>query len=541
MAKAMRRGGFTSSLAAVLLISGSTGGCGGTGKEVGPVLRAYVAPSRDTIAVEPETDLPWDRDRAASDTLPVLPVADTLPFDEFAAKEIARFEKRISPRRWLELHPDDQLTRFAIGEVDWSRWDEKPLRGRWCAHARRRIPVAEGGVAVRTALFYPPRMPVPPTLPPVRDTLGADLTGCRLGALWLEVGVSDSAVGRGLVREARVLISEEHGEAEPVIDFNTYRATGWVDAALWPAGESWIVAMYDPEWPSAGTVRVGRWNRSYGLDLGPIVPGAVARAVGLPVLREVVRIAELDSTRAEPLLSLIVRGYSHFRSLPSEPWSEETFFRELEPWMRDARELAPVQRAAALLLADRVMTWAVVDLESENGGKRNRARLETLGAEFRQIYDVHYLNSWLEEAYRLAPEGPIGGRVFEVFLPYGLETWAICGAGTELFRTVVEEGERFLSEGGDAVVEARVHLLVARAYADIVALAAETSSPANLYFQGEDYRDEAPSARREAVRHFEKALDALGSGPEGPTIWREAWRLASGLPPVETWFACTWD
>jgi hypothetical protein len=119
----------------------------------------------------------------------------------------------------------------------------------------------------------------------------------------------------------------------------------------------------------------------------------------------------------------------------------------------------------------------------------------------------------------------------------------ICGgeAEGEDFRTVIAEGDRFLASDSTPEWRARVHLAVADAYRDIVALDAGTLE----YSIGDParHRAEAPRARRQAITHYRAVLEAPGDTDpiSGSHAWNEAWRLLAGLAPVETRFVCVYD
>jgi len=237
------------------------------------------------------------------------------------------------------------------------------------------------------------------------------------------------------------------------------------------------------------------------------------------------------------------RGLPLPPDIPSEQPSDSTVVATLRAWATYARGLPPERRAAALFVADASMEWTFRSTAAARDGPEGdamREQLEALGATFARVYDWYYTRGWLWDAWRIRPGGSIADRIFLEPLPLGFSDDPICGATTERFRQVIERGERFLDSPHGPVIEGRAHLAIARAYADIVGLA-HGGVVANTYFGSETYRGEAPSARRHAVRHYAAALDRLGATLAAPVIWREGWRVASGLPPLDTRFACTWD
>lgn len=490
---------------------------------------------------------PVQRILSRPDTLPISPVDDTLAFPLRAAGELAKLDPSSTPVRWTRSHPGDRLARYVRGAEPWRRWDEEPLYGRWCVRARRKIPVPDRAV-VRSAYFYPPPMPSPALLPPVRDSPGVDLTGCRLGAIWVEDEGRGYIEGRRVAGETRRELSRDRGEPHPVERFGTYRAEKWLEVGFWRDGHATALSFYDAQTYQYG-LRAGAWRAFSGIELGPYSSEEIAREAGMHELRETIALAGLDTAEAEPLLSAGQLAYASRLSLPLEAGpeagiSDSTFVSMLETWIEQAGDLPTARRAAVLLVADWALSRSTVAIDDAHPkGNENRAALEAVGATFGRVYDYAYTRGWLWEAYRLARGGPIGDHAFLALLRSGFDTSVACGGGVERFRTVIEEGERFLRERSTAEprMRARVHLEVARAWSDIVAIASETTSPAREYLEAERYREEAAAARRNAVEHYQAALDVLAATGEGETIWREGWRVAAGLPPLVTRHVCIWD
>ncbi|MGH7542391.1 MAG: hypothetical protein ACREK7_00495 [Gemmatimonadota bacterium] len=481
--------------------------------------------------------------RLFPDTLAILPVGDSLPFAELVWREIKALESAVSPAEWLKDHPRDAVRRFDPGDEVWDPFDQEPYYGPWCLRARRRLPLPEDSAALRSAYFYPPPMPDPPILPSVRDSLGADLSECQLGAIWIEAAVE--GLDQAQVVMIRQHLADRLGPSIPVEAFNHYVAAEWTEPSFWhEAGTSHLVVV--DHWShDADSVRVGVWRDFSGIPVGPLDPQALEYEVGIPQLRQAIRTADLDSVAGERLLDLAVQGHAFRRSLPrKEILSPAEFFGILRPWIERHRRVPARQRAAALLLADRALFLYPIDVDPEvPGGDRNRALLDSLGAGFERTYDFHYTGNWLDEAYRLDRGGPIGELAFLFLAQRGFQTSPFCeDHGGDDFRAVIDEGIAFLERNGLAAdLAARIHLEVARAYGDIVAIASETTSPAIYYRDADAFKAEAPLARRNALKHYGRALQVLAPTVEGEAIWREAWRLASGLPPLKTRFLCIWD
>ena len=223
----------------------------------------------------------------------------------------------------------------------------------------------------------------------------------------------------------------------------------------------------------------------------------------------------------------------------------------LERWLAAAEDLPAGRRAAALLVADRTLAAAAPSVASDTPAddSATAGAIAKLGA--RYVYSPlgaswEYDGNWLREARALDRDGPVGELALLVQIESGFLR-PMCGGSDstgESFRTVIAQGERYLSEGRHEPSRlALVHLAVADAYRDVVALAAGASAD---YADPARYAREAPAARRKAIAHYRRYLAlsrATGRAdtPRARRAWREAWRLLAGLPPADLRFFCVYD
>ncbi|MGH7542390.1 MAG: hypothetical protein ACREK7_00490 [Gemmatimonadota bacterium] len=467
--------------------------------------------------------------RFGADSLPLPPMPDTLTFPERALVELRRLDESVTPIEWVAEFPEDVVTRFQPGAVEWRSFQDLPLQGRWCVRARRRIPLPRGETALRTAFFYPPPMPDPVVLPAVRDTLGLDLTDCRLGAIWVETSLQGSPKEfEGTVR----LVTGERGEPDPDTELGWYSQV-WEDYASWDGGKERCV-VFDGAGLELEGMGAGCWSSLArpGLEVAGL--DAIAERLGIPDLRRMLLNLGLLNAQSETLFDLMLEWESANKKGSALDLSLEELAGALESWLRTADSLALPERAGVLLVADRLLVlprgYAMTAPETP-AERRVLERLEALGAEIRRFelsVQPVYTGNLLEEAWRLDPEGPVGERAFA----YDIATGFAPPDSFEAYAEVIERAEAFLRRASDPQIRARVHRAVARGYGDIVALAGEAIWESN-YLEGEPYVTRAPLARRRAIDHYEAALKILGSGQEGDEIWDEAWRLAAGLPPIE--------
>src|SRR6185436_14493312 len=193
------------------------------------------------------------------------------------------------------------------------------------------------------------------------------------------------------------------------------------------------------------------------------------------------------------------------------------------------------QFAAGLLAGDSVLSLLDSFINTEDADVRKK--LTAIGARYDDTnYGPVYTHNWLNRAYRLNRHGPVGDLTLISMMERGFAMCADCAdSGYDGFRRVIFEGERFLSRSKDSKLRARVHVHLAHAYSDIVALA---GGGGGGYVEASKYRREADWARRMALVHYRAALHSGDAVEERNKIWKSVWRLQAHIPPSETWFFC---
>lgn len=481
--------------------------------------------------------------RYGEDVLPVPARTDTVPFEHVVDRELAAFDTTFTPETWTASYPADSLARFLRGSGDtWTRWRHWEREGEPCARALRRIPLAGREPALRVALFYPP--PPEESLPSVRDTLGLDLERCRLGALWLSAKIeapspfrmtaADSAEVRAHLDAVGTVLGARLGPPTQVGPPFLPSRFDWSWNRFWR--ENGISHLLTYEGYYSNDVEVGVWTGGTGI---PIEPATVERALGgfnLPEIRRLVALTMLDTALADSLLSLASHAYFIHERLAgagvAESKLDAALATTLATWKQAADSLPPSRRAAMLLVADRALELGLPWMDASERGRA--APFEALGAQYHHTLGGSYVygHNWLEDAFEASAMGPVGDRAFLSLLRRAFVAFG-CTSDKDGFRTVIERGERFLAERPGSPVAPEVALEVARAYGDVVAIAWGSDAVVDSYVNGEPFEAEAPEARRSALEFYRMALAGLEDPALRRRAWREAWRLAAGMPPVE--------
>ncbi len=111
--------------------------------------------------------------------------------------------------------------------------------------------------------------------------------------------------------------------------------------------------------------------------------------------------------------------------------------------------------------------------------------------------------------------------------------------GGEGFRAVISEGSRYLQQHPRTAMAADIHLMMADAYADIVALADGGGYDSS---DSKKYVAEAPSARLRAIDEYRAAIrDTRLDTVSANRAWTSAWSLLAGIARRGTRFYCVYD
>jgi hypothetical protein len=208
----------------------------------------------------------------------------------------------------------------------------------------------------------------------------------------------------------------------------------------------------------------------------------------------------------------------------------------LQTWLKAADGREATQRAAAYLVGDRVLrlAWHPFLMADPNQQATARAKLKAVGGQSQlsaASNEVEYQGTWLEDAQRLDPDGPIGQRSALLTL----EADCAGGDSPDSYHAIIARLEAVVASAADSEVRVTGQLLEADAYGDIVALAHGVGK-ANA--DSTKFLAEAESAKTKAIALYEAALatDSTSRLARGGKLARD--RLASGQPLDHARFFC---
>ncbi len=192
-----------------------------------------------------------------------------------------------------------------------------------------------------------------------------------------------------------------------------------------------------------------------------------------------------------------------------------------------------------LLAADRVL-----DFLDHNGvpGEPARMAMKSLGADY--VHDELaggdvYAHGLLKQAKAVAPPGPSADEVLLFQMERGFDDTGACSAGAEEFSQVIQQGESLLATARTlpSSTLSPLHFMVGDAYATIVWLATTDDA----FHDQKKYQQTAESAREKALVHYRAAFNLEHGTARAQKAWKEAWRLAVGLPLLSGRYFCVYE
>ena len=413
-----------------------------------------------------------------------------------------------------------------------------PFNEHWCARAISAPPSPV--TLTRMAYFYPPASDSASL--PSNPRSGELIDQCRLGLLWTEIEHPDPDTFAGGVQQALV---NTLGDPDPPVKLYWFGSSYWRHTAHWRLGRTSVVTGVAP----GREVFVAAAAEASGLrfDRAPDAAGeqSESRRQHLAVLAridEALTLAGIGGpAEADARAAVKILGPSDgWDRMPSEQ-EQSTVQRTVVRLVSASRALPLDRRAAALFAGDQLLEKSGLPPWKEDQQPAARRDLAAVGATFNwsPLGDVYtYTHPWLKQAWEMNSEGRIGELSLLTLMEMGFETSGTCadqsGKG---FRAVIERGGDLLRRRPDSSIRSDVHLLMARAYGDIVAL----DSGLSPYVDAGSLAGEATAARAQAIAHYRAFFNQDRSSERHQLVWPDAWRLMAGLAPTRTYFYCVYD
>jgi hypothetical protein len=462
------------------------------------------------------------------------PAVDPASVAGRTALELWQLRPGVTLGDWRAAHPEDRVRgedslRMAAGF------------GEWCAVSRQDLRAGDRVVS-RHAYFYPPAPAAEPAPP---DSGPGLVLSCELGLLWSGTAVTDSGEGARVADSLRTQLTAVFGVPDTA-GLRFFGSAFWRHRARFRRGDLAVAMGVEApllaaaEGPAARRAFVVAWLPISRLDASGTPPDAAAWNPPVAIGADsAARLSGLDPELWRPLAAVAARAPG---AAPATLGPADSLVRPLGRWIAAARTLSPPRQAAALYAADLLFDEARCRYRlCEGSDSSGWAPLRPLGAEFSwsELGGLWvYRRSWLRQARALDRDSPLGQQILLLQLGHAFDFSGTCAEGAEGFRTVIENGERYLARIPDSPIAAEVHYLVAEGYRDVVALAAGVAGD---YADASRYATGAGEAAVRALTHYDAAV-RLGRGREvAAAAWRRAWWLRAGLTPRTVRFYCVYD
>lgn len=465
------------------------------------------------------------------------PVSSDAALVQQIVREIAEVKGGTTPAEWLRAHDEEKLQVFNVPQF--ANDTEQ-----WCARTVVAHPASSGLAWTRSVYFYDPQPPADDALP-AADLTGGKLleTTCHLGLLWIEIPESSPAVGTKLSQDIQARLASQYGSGSegPLSGPGGFGSAGWIAVRQWNVNGAVLTVAYDrfKGQPHRTLVRLAFPNSDAVHDLVKETQRTHVELIAqIAELVRKVKEAGLPTAATVEMTDLLEKAdYFSGQNRPSDT----QVLAALRDWLTAAKPQPPGQQAMAFLAAD-----CVLDFIGHNGvsiGEAQLAAMKSLGADY-----VHnelaggevYAHGLLKKASAIVPPGYSADEVLLLEMEHGFDETSMCSAGAEEFKQVIQKGESLLA-GARALPTSTLsslHFMVGDAYATIVWLAKTTDDG---YHDPKDYQPTAESARAKALEHYRAALNLEHGTLRAQKAWKEAWRLAAGLPPTVGRYFCVYD
>lgn len=454
---------------------------------------------------------------------------------ELIYQHICSFKDGITQREWRREHASASIELFQEGDIlSAQSW------GYWCLRSSEQI-VLDNEKATLHAFFYPPRPPSDYKLPEY-DSSEKMLGSSELGLIWISIRKAP-AEGIPLAQEISRSYKRRYADAQSS-PLAYYNSGFWSAATSWRFGRVTVVSAYSNY---DGEVIAFIFSSRSGLDELCDVKAepSYGNSYSFSRIRDLMKLSKMEDrsqTAIEEILEL------------SDDWQNSigtnkpilTPCRVVETlghWITEAMQKPDPQRAAALLASDLVLAtiqhaFKISELEE---GEEARLELVKLGAHFIRhpiLNCMIYSRSWLREAQRRDPDGPVGELCFLILMETGFDPTGTCAETSEKFMAVIENGEKYMRKREGIAHWREIEIMIGDAYRDIVAVA---EGLADEYLDPGKYKELARVALPKAIEHYRLGLQNAQTSRQNGMAWSEAWRLMAGLPPISIRYLCIID
>jgi hypothetical protein len=371
-----------------------------------------------------------------------------------------------------------------------------------------------------------------------------------LGEIWESPDVPISAVQR-MHNRIQSLLTRQYGQPEsPETTPAGVAAWGsgdWRLVRVWHLPER-DVYLYIRQTPRE-RVAVGLLARDRALELASREEG---RQLLLAQQPSTLVEDQIDSRLSAALTKDFPTASELLGDSDTQPSSEAVYDVAAEMG-HVAATATPELRPMLLLAADRLVSrWHLPEQRKLPSGTEARMKQlgETAGAHFAwnsQDDSWSYQHDLLWSAWRAAPQSEWGQDAFFLLLASGWDTSGVCHNGPEQFRTVIEQGKKFLAANPSSPLRLPVTYLMAQAYETWWSLSEWSScspvidlgpSPCRAALASARYQSGAEAAREQAIANYEALLAADPSTYGTPALRRRLARLKLGIDTNQRQFYC---
>ena len=211
------------------------------------------------------------------------------------------------------------------------------------------------------------------------------------------------------------------------------------------------------------------------------------------------------------------------------------------PCCQSGKTAPPERRPILLLASDRLAARLTAPRESPQW-EQQRSQLATSGLNFQ--WDElaggwAYSHDLVWKVWQEFPSTAWGEQAFLLLESHGWDTRVGCQAGSDQFRQVIQNGERFLQQHPRSRNRLEVLLNVAQAYETWWSLS--KASGHDDYVEPANYQSGAEPARQKAIQLYQQLFQTALGAPQAAHARQQLPRLKLGIDTLQRRFFCVYD